>query len=100
MPRSRGGSGRDRRPAGCGLRRRRRSRLLRRRPSGPGSPNPRKARKPPRPRGATRISGVWTSDAALGIARERPEKFADRAFLTDEEFAEAQKADDRAATPA
>ena len=39
------------------------------------------------------ISGVWTSDAALGIPRERPEKFGNRAFLTDEEFAAAQKAD-------
>ena len=39
------------------------------------------------------ISGVWTSDAALGIPRERPEKFGDRAFLNDQEFADAQKAD-------
>jgi hypothetical protein len=39
------------------------------------------------------ISGVWTSDAALGIPRERPEKFADRAFLNDQEFTDAQKAD-------
>ena len=39
------------------------------------------------------ISGVWTSDAALGIPRERPAKYATRAFLTDEEFAEVQKAD-------
>jgi hypothetical protein len=40
------------------------------------------------------ISGVWTSDAALGIPRERPEKFGTRAFLNDQEFADAQKADD------
>jgi hypothetical protein len=39
------------------------------------------------------ISGVWTSDAALGIPRERPAKFGTRPFLTDEEYAEAQKAD-------
>jgi hypothetical protein len=39
------------------------------------------------------ISGVWTSDAALGIPRERPAKYANRAFLTDEEFADVQKAD-------
>jgi hypothetical protein len=39
------------------------------------------------------ISGVWTSDAALGIPRERPEKFGGRAMLNDQEFAEAQKAD-------
>jgi hypothetical protein len=40
------------------------------------------------------ISGVWTSDAALGIPRERPDKFGNRAFLNDEEFAAAQKADE------
>jgi len=39
------------------------------------------------------ISGVWTSDAALGIPRERPEKFGTRAMLNDEEFAAAKKAD-------
>jgi hypothetical protein len=39
------------------------------------------------------ISGVWTSDAALGIPRERPEKFGTRAMLNDQEYAEAQKAD-------
>src|SRR5712691_5320782 len=32
------------------------------------------------------LQGVWTSDAALGIPRERPEKFGNRASLTDEEF--------------
>jgi len=41
------------------------------------------------------ISGVWTSDAALGIARERDPKYADRAFLTDEEYNEAHKADEQ-----
>jgi hypothetical protein len=40
------------------------------------------------------ISGVWTSDAALGIARDRPEKYGNRAMLTDEEFNEAHKADE------
>jgi hypothetical protein len=40
------------------------------------------------------LQGVWTSDAALGIPRERPEKFGSRALLSDEEFAEAQKADE------
>jgi hypothetical protein len=39
------------------------------------------------------LQGVWTSDAALGIPRERPEKFGTRAMLNDQEFAEAQKAD-------
>jgi hypothetical protein len=41
------------------------------------------------------LQGVWTSDAALGIPRERPEKFGTRAMLSDEEFAEAQKADEK-----
>jgi hypothetical protein len=41
------------------------------------------------------ISGVWTSDAALGIPRERPEKFGNRATLSDEEFADAHKADEQ-----
>ena len=40
------------------------------------------------------LQGVWTSDAALGIPRERPEKFGTRAMLSDEEFAEAEKADE------
>jgi hypothetical protein len=39
------------------------------------------------------ISGVWTSDAALGIPRERPEKFGTRAMLNDQEYADALKAD-------
>ena len=41
------------------------------------------------------ISGVWTSDAALGIARERDQKYGDRPFLSDEEFNEAHKADEK-----
>ena len=41
------------------------------------------------------ISGVWTSDAALGIARERDAKYAGRPFLTDEEYNEAHKADEQ-----
>jgi len=39
------------------------------------------------------ISGVWTSDAALGIPRERPTQFGSRAMLNDQEFAAAEKAD-------
>src|SRR5215510_10252720 len=46
-------------------------------------------------RGDPDISGVWTSDAALGIARERDAKYAGRPFLTDEEFNEAHKADEQ-----
>jgi len=42
------------------------------------------------------ISGVWTSDAALGIPRERDAaKYGDRPFLTDEEYNEAHKADEQ-----
>jgi hypothetical protein len=41
------------------------------------------------------ISGVWTSDAALGIPRERDAKYAGRPFLTDEEYNEAHKADEQ-----
>jgi hypothetical protein len=39
------------------------------------------------------ISGVWTSDAALGIPRERPVKYGNRGFYTDQEFADVEKAD-------
>ena len=42
------------------------------------------------------ISGVWTSDAALGIPRERDAaKYGDRPFLSDEEYNEAHKADEQ-----
>jgi len=41
------------------------------------------------------LQGVWTSDAALGIPRERPEKFGNRAFLNDQEFADAKAADEK-----
>src|SRR5690242_18618415 len=41
------------------------------------------------------ISGVWTSDAALGIPRERDAKYSGRPFLTDEEYNEAHKADEQ-----
>ena len=47
------------------------------------------------PWGDPDISGVWTSDAALGIARERDAKYAGRPFLTDEEYNEAHKADEQ-----
>ena len=51
--------------------------------------------QPKTPWGDPDISGVWTSDAALGIARERDAKYAERPFLTDEEFNEAHKADEQ-----
>ena len=41
------------------------------------------------------ISGPWTSDAALGIPRERDAKYAGRPFLTEEEYNEAHKADEQ-----
>jgi len=41
------------------------------------------------------VSGVWTSDAALGIPRERPDKFGSRSMLNDEEYNEAHKADEQ-----
>jgi hypothetical protein len=44
------------------------------------------------------LQGVWTSDAALGIPRERPDKFGNRATLSDEEFAEAHKSDEKRRT--
>ena len=50
--------------------------------------------QPKTPWGDPDISGVWTSDAALGIARDRPEKYGNRAMLTDDEFNEAHKADE------
>ena len=51
--------------------------------------------QPKTPWGEPDLQGVWTSDAALGIPRERPDKFGVRAMLSDEEFAEAQKADEK-----
>src|SRR3954468_16806716 len=60
----------------------------------PGIPKPVEGAKATRtPWGDPDLQGVWTSDAALGIPRERPEKFGNRAVLSDEEFAEAAKAD-------
>jgi hypothetical protein len=50
---------------------------------------------PKTPWGEPDLQGVWTSDAALGIPRERPEKFGSRALLNDQEFAEAQRADEK-----
>src|SRR5262249_16817239 len=45
--------------------------------------------KPPRtPWGQPDLQGNWTSDSVHGVQRERPEQFAGRAFLTDQEYAE------------
>src|ERR1700704_4386904 len=38
------------------------------------------------PWGDPDISGVWTSDAAIGIPMQRPDQFGGRAELNEEEF--------------
>jgi hypothetical protein len=48
---------------------------------------------PKTPWGDPDLQGVWTSDDMLSIPMQRPEQFAGRAELTDEEFAERQKRD-------
>src|SRR5438477_8896348 len=39
------------------------------------------------------ISGVWTSDAAIGIPLARPDRFNGRAELTDAEFKDKETRD-------
>jgi hypothetical protein len=52
------------------------------------APAPAKAFVSPKtPWGDPDISGVWTSDAAIGIPMQRPDTFGGRAELNDEEFA-------------
>jgi hypothetical protein len=51
---------------------------------------------PKLPWGDPDLQGVWTSDDMLSIPMERPEQFAGRAELTDEEFAERSKRDQAA----
>jgi len=48
---------------------------------------------PKTPWGDPDLQGVWTSDDMLSIPMERPEEFAGRAELTDEEFAARAKRD-------
>jgi hypothetical protein len=48
---------------------------------------------PKTPWGHPDLSGVWTSDGAIGIPLQRPDQFAGRVELTDEEFAEKVKRD-------
>ena len=45
------------------------------------------------PWGHPDLQGEWTSDSARGIPRERPEQFAARAELTDQELAEREVRD-------
>ena len=54
---------------------------------------PRAAAAPKTAWGDPDISGVWTSDAAIGIPMQRPDRFNGRAELTDEEFRDKEKAD-------
>jgi hypothetical protein len=51
---------------------------------------------PKTPWGDPDLQGVWTSDDMLSIPMQRPEQFAGRAELTDQEFAERQKRDQQA----
>jgi hypothetical protein len=51
---------------------------------------------PKTPWGDPDLQGVWTSHDMLSIPMQRPEQFAGRAELTDEEFAERQKRDQQA----
>lgn len=48
---------------------------------------------PKTPWGDPDISGVWTSDAAIGIPLQRPDRFNGRAELTDAEFKEKEAND-------
>ncbi len=48
---------------------------------------------PKTPWGHPDLQGEWTSDSARGIPRERPDQFAGRAELTDQELAEREARD-------
>ncbi len=56
--------------------------------------------QPKTPWGQPDISGTWTSDGAIGIPRERPDTFAGRVELTDEEFTAKVKRDEQTRTRA
>ncbi len=48
------------------------------------------------PWGEPDLRGIWPLNHLISTPFQRPEQFGDRRFLTDEEFAAAQKsADDR-----
>jgi len=49
---------------------------------------------PKMPWGHPDISGTWTSDGAIGIPMARPDQFAGRTELTDNEFADKLKRDE------
>src|SRR5712691_3686605 len=48
---------------------------------------------PRTPWGHPDLQGEWTSDSARGIPRERPQEFAGRAELTDQELADREARD-------
>ena len=50
---------------------------------------------PKTPWGHPDIEGTWTSDGAIGIPLARPDQFAGRAELTDEEYAAKVKRDEQ-----
>jgi hypothetical protein len=47
------------------------------------------------PWGDPDLQGAWTSDSARGIPRERPEQFAGRTELTDQEYADRAARDEQ-----
>src|SRR5438477_8472327 len=55
---------------------------------------------PRTPWGDPDIAGVWTSDAAIGIPMQRPDRFNGRAELTDEEFRDKEQRDAQTRTRA
>jgi len=66
-----------------------------------GAKPPAKAWTPPKtPWGDPDLEGVWTSDAALGIPLQRPDQFAGRAELNDEEYKQKLERDARTRTAA
>jgi hypothetical protein len=46
------------------------------------------------PWGHPDLQGTWSSDDMRGVPLQRPEEFGERAFLTDEEFADRQERND------
>ena len=50
---------------------------------------------PRMPWGDPDLQGVWSSDDTAGIPLSRPQQFADRLYMTDEEYANRQKQVDR-----
>jgi hypothetical protein len=44
------------------------------------------------------LEGVWTSDNSIGVPYERPQRYGNRKVLTDEEFAERSKVNEKIST--